>query len=783
MKIRSKIFLFTLLASVVIFAGAFGYIAFNQRSKAIARANNEIILNTKNASGNLKKFLNSELRVCETLAHSFTDYNELPSKYRENLYKDVLINVLNSHPEYISAWISLELRFLDLNYHRNYGRKVISAVRKAGLVSIFTDTLDLYGDNFGSKYYETKMMGTDIFLPPDYYRYSYDIKDSILSTGIGKPIIIDAEFAGAVGINLSMPLLDEIVFESKPNEESEAILLSNSGHIISSALDVKTGDSITHIYPELAQFDIYNKIKDGHNLKFHFNDSTGNSYLTVVEPVKIGNSNSPWSLCVVTPSSAILSSNDSSSFKNNIIIGAIALVLFSLILFILVGAFTINLKKTVRLLKRIDKGDIDDDLKIKINTKDEIGQMATFINNFIDILSNTIKFANKIGEGDFNSQYKSSGKNDVLGKALTSMQTNLQVRQEQEEIRQLERRKLNWTQDGLTELSEVLRTSTDDFEEYLLTILSYILKYIKADQGAIFLLNTIDALHPFLELRSAYAYDKKKSLETKLEIGESLVGRCFQEKETIYMTNIPEGYTFVSSGLGSHEPRCLFLMPLLFEDEPFGVIEIASFRELAEFEIEFLKTIGERVASSISVMEKNVQTKELLEQYQVQSMELQNRENMLKENLQELQKMQEDAAAHEKEKEDIIEALSNLGSITWYNMQGKIKKVKDINLEKLGYTEQDLVGKYHRQFAIEAKEAPNEYAKFWEDLRKGQSQKRINSQETSEGKIWITELYTPIKDTSGNYVQVINIGFEITQQKILEQKVKELKTKLSKSAN
>lgn len=105
-------------------------------------------------------------------------------------------------------------------------------------------------------------------------------------------------------------------------------------------------------------------------------------------------------------------------------------------------------------------------------------------------------------------------------------------------------------------------------------------------------------------MRSAYAYDKKKALEAKIEIGESLVGRCFQEKEVIYMTNIPEGYTFVSSGLGGHEPRALFLMPLLFEDEPFGVIEIASFRELASFEIDFLKTIGERVASSISVMEK-----------------------------------------------------------------------------------------------------------------------------------------------------------------------------------
>jgi methyl-accepting chemotaxis protein len=223
-----------------------------------------------------------------------------------------------------------------------------------------------------------------------------------------------------------------------------------------------------------------------------------------------------------------------------------------------------------------------------------------------------------------------------------------------------------------------------------------------------------------------------------------------------------------------------FLMPLLFEDEPFGVIEIASFRELADFEIEFLKTIGERVASSISVMEKNVQTKQLLEQYQVQSEELQSREKMLQENLQELQKIQEDAASKEKETLGIIDALSNIGSIVWYDMEGNIQNIQDKNLRDMGFSEKDLIGKNQKEFAQEAKDNPEEFEKFWEDLRNGVQRRRLFSTETKKGHIWISEIYTPISDNSGNFVKVINIGFDITEQKLLEEKILKLEEEVER---
>lgn len=780
MRIRAKIFLFIFITSFLVFALVIGFILLDYRNYSVEESNKQTKVYADHAANFVKSTLEKDLSVCATLAQGFKDYKKIKEEDRNQIYKDVLENVLNAHPEYLSVWMSWELRFIKPGYTADYGRKRTVAVREAGVINFYIDTTEILGDNYGSPYYKSKKSGNDILMNPYYYVYSQtEGGDSILETSVAKPIMIDGEFAGVVGVDITLDRFNDIVEQIKPFEQSNAFLLSNDGAIISSHNQENVSDSITKVFPDFAKYEVVSKIKEGRGGSFNFVDSTGLSSFVSFKAVYVGNSPEPWSVCLVVPS-FVVEAGAQRIFNRSLFVGVGGILLFTLITLIIAQRLTLPLKRTTRILKNMDKGIIDVTKKVKVRSKDELAEMGRSLNNLMETLSKTAEFAKKIGQGDFNAQYQALSEHDVLGNALVDMQKNLQVGQEQEEIRQLERKKLNWSQDGLTELSEVLRTSTDDFEEYLLSILSYVLKYIKADQGAIFILNSMDSNHPYLELRSAYAYDKKKALEARLEIGESLVGRCFQEKEVIYMTNIPEGYTFVSSGLGGHEPRSLFLMPLLFENEPFGVIELASFRELADFEIEFLKTIGERVASSISVMEKNVQTKQLLEQYQVQSAELQSREQMLQENLQELQKIQEDADTKEKETLGIVDALSSIGSIVWYDMQGNIQNIKDKNLSDMGLSEKDLVGKNQSEFAQEAKDNPEEYKKFWDGLRKGIQKRRLFSAESRKGRIWISEIYTPILDNTGNYNKVINIGFDISEQKLLEERLNKLQEELDK---
>ena len=120
-----------------------------------------------------------------------------------------------------------------------------------------------------------------------------------------------------------------------------------------------------------------------------------------------------------------------------------------------------------------------------------------------------------------------------------------------------------------------------------------------SNQGGIFIVNDNDPSHVVLEMKACYAYDRQKFLKKKIEVGEGLVGRCYQEKEKIYLTEIPGDYIKITSGLGDHNPKSLLLIPLAYNDNIFGIMEVASFTEYQDFEVEFIERIG--VITSYSI--------------------------------------------------------------------------------------------------------------------------------------------------------------------------------------
>ena len=59
---------------------------------------------------------------------------------------------------------------------------------------------------------------------------------------------------------------------------------------------------------------------------------------------------------------------------------------------------------------------------------------------------------------------------------------------------------------------------------------------------------------------------KKKNIPKEFAIGEGLVGQCALEKEKILLTNVPQGYVKISSGLGKAKPANLIILPMVFEN-------------------------------------------------------------------------------------------------------------------------------------------------------------------------------------------------------------------------
>ena len=137
-------------------------------------------------------------------------------------------------------------------------------------------------------------------------------------------------------------------------------------------------------------------------------------------------------------------------------------------------------------------------------------------------------------------------------------------------------------------------------------------------------------------MKSCYAWDKKKFLNHKIYKGEGLAGQAWQEGDIVYLTEVPQNYIKITSGLGDANPTSVLIVPLKVNDQIFGVVEIASFNLFQDFEMEFVQKIAESIASTISSVKVNARTQLLLEESQEMTEQMRAQEEEMRQNMEEL---------------------------------------------------------------------------------------------------------------------------------------------------
>ncbi len=216
--------------------------------------------------------------------------------------------------------------------------------------------------------------------------------------------------------------------------------------------------------------------------------------------------------------------------------------------------------------------------------------------------------------------------------------------------------KRSWISSGIAEFATILREEEDN-ENFYNKVLSKLINHLKTNQGGIYIANTEDVIDVKLELKASYAYGKQKFINQVIDPEEGLVGQCYQEGEPVYLTEIPEDYITITSGLGEATPGYIFIQPLVVNDNIEGVLELAGFDPLDEFEIEFLNKLGENIASKISTQRMNLRTQKLLEQTQVMAENMKQQEVEMRSNFEELAKTAEESQTKERDYLEKIKVL------------------------------------------------------------------------------------------------------------------------------
>ena len=163
-------------------------------------------------------------------------------------------------------------------------------------------------------------------------------------------------------------------------------------------------------------------------------------------------------------------------------------------------------------------------------------------------------------------------------------------------------------------------------------IMSELTPTVSAQHGAFFLAEP-DADGEIRQLRliASYGYVRRDSVPDHFRLGEALVGQAALERTQIHISEAPEDYIRVSSGLGNRAPASILIMPILFEDQVLGVIELAWLRPPSGIHQTFLEQLMETLGVVLNTIIANMRTEELLQQSQSLNAELEQQAQLLEE--------------------------------------------------------------------------------------------------------------------------------------------------------
>lgn len=240
----------------------------------------------------------------------------------------------------------------------------------------------------------------------------------------------------------------------------------------------------------------------------------------------------------------------------------------------------------------------------------------------------------------------------------------------------------NWVKENVGKIFVELQQA-ESFFDLSQKFISQICPLLEAGHGIFYIFH-----NDKLRLLSSYGYRERKDCNQHFSIGEGLVGQCAMEKKLIQLTNPPNDYIKINSGLGEATPKSIIVLPVLHCDKLVGVLEIAAFHNFSRAQQSLLDALMPMLAMSFEILERNVRTKRLLEESQIQAERMMQQKKQLEDQTFELEAQQAEMRLTEKWYVSIIE-FAPMG-IFVVNEAGQIVLCNP-NLEAMfGYEEGEL---------------------------------------------------------------------------------------------
>ena len=360
---------------------------------------------------------------------------------------------------------------------------------------------------------------------------------------------------------------------------------------------------------------------------------------------------------------------------------------------------TSQVRGIAKVVTAVANGDLD--LKLKVDAKGEIAALAETINSMTETLATfadqVTSVAREVGvEGKLGGQAKVPGASGTwkgLTENVNQLAANLttQVRaiaevamavtkgdltrsitvQAEGEVAALKdtinemirnlkdttqkNTEQDWRKTNLAKFSRMLQ-GQKDLVAVAQMILSELVPVVGAQQAEFYVLDSARAA-PKLQLLASYASGGQGAHGKELALGEGLVGQCAVDKQKILMHGVPADAIRISSGLALCSPQNILVLPVVFEGQAKGVLELASFERFSSTHQAFLDQLTESIGVVINTIEANMRTENLLQQSQSLAQELQQTNQELQEKAQLLAHQNHEVERKNSEVEQARQAL------------------------------------------------------------------------------------------------------------------------------
>ncbi|MDA3890122.1 MAG: GAF domain-containing protein [Salinivirgaceae bacterium] len=763
-----RMLLFIVSAAAIVFFSTLRIINQNFKKVAYTEAKEADDNQAKKYASEIQTLIEVDFEKIRSYKQIVEGNSELPYTHRRVLFNKYLEKVIQNNADYSSVWDAWELKFTDENWMMPNGYvKRSFLVDEFGWANIISDSLDLETDNTDALYYKKKQM------PKEGITLPYKSKSKNLEASILVPLNINNQFAGLTGFDLKLNKYQTLLDSINSDLPFEVMLLASNGDVIAHPIESFVGSNIRVIDTLLVnRFNIKELIAAGKPGRFVMVDDQGveKKYYSL-KPFTLGNTESSWAILIVAPLTEIETELTgiykvlSNAIKGGLVIIGLVVLGFGL-------SIVFQIRKTRNILTKLASGDVHNIEKIPVKSADELGEMALSLNTVIDGLNSVTDFAEKMGDGNYDFEFKELSADDTLGHAVIEMRNSLQIAKNEEDARLEQARQLEWASNGMNIFNRVLRVDNRNLEELAYEITKTITTYLDAHMGGLYV--KTDLGNTEFELLSFIGFNKEKYSKKFIQPTDGLAGQCILERETIFVNDVPEDYDVVSSGLGKSIPRAILVVPLISNRVLVGVLEIESLKDILPYQIKFVERIAETIASTVSTVKTNARTEELLDKAKKQAEELEQQEEEMRQNMEEMNASQEESSKQETELAAVIEGINRLLPVLTYDTNGKVIDANDNYLKIYRVKKNQIVGKQHKADLFMNETEQSQHKEFWNNLANGQVADSLGYIKAGKDDYWLLEKFLPIKDQYGLVQKVLCIGIDVTEQQKTESKIKQV---------